>query len=108
MQNISQEMEDPANICTYAHRQLAGGLVWLSWCGLSAKSKGRKTAPAHGSQLVALSSWFVRKMLETCDKLSFMHFGIALRNVLQSPPEDWHWRRASFVDPIHWPLLRAC
>ena len=36
--------------CTYAHRQRAGGLVWLSWCG-GAAGKARKLKPAHGSTL---------------------------------------------------------
>ena len=99
MQDISQELEGLVNICTYAHRAMSGGLVWLSWCGHSAKSKLRKTVPAHGSTLLALTSWFARQLLQNFDKLEFMHFDIALRNVLQNPPEDWHWCQASFVYP---------
>ena len=99
MLHVSQELEDLVNICTYAHRQLAGGLVWLSWCGLSEKSRGRKTVPCHGATLIAVSSWFARQLLENFNKLEFMHFDIALRNALQSPPADWHWCQASYVYP---------
>ena len=88
MNIVSQELEDLVKICTYASRQHAGGLVWLSWCGLSEKSKGRKTVPCHGSTLVAVTSWFARKLLENFDMLEFCHFDIALRNLLQSPPEE--------------------
>ena len=99
MKQVSEELEDLVKICTYASRQHAGGLVWLSWCGLSEKSKGRKTVPCHGSTLVAVTSWFAQKLLENFDILEFCHFDIALRNLLQSPPGDWFWCRASFVYP---------
>ena len=64
MLHVSQELEDLVKICTYAHRQLAGGLVWLSWCGLSEKSRGRKTVPCRGSTLLAVTSWFARMLLQ--------------------------------------------
>ena len=88
MQDISSNLEDLVKICTYAHRQLAGGLVWLSWCGLSAKSSGRKTVPAHGTTLLGVSAWFASQLLQNFHKLQFMHFDVALRNLLQDPPED--------------------
>ena len=97
MQDVSQELEDLVKISTYACRQNAGGLVWLSWCGLSEKSKGRKTVPCHGSTLIAVTPWFAWKLLQEFVKLESCHFDIALRNLLQSPPEDWFWCRASFV-----------
>ena len=100
MQHVSQELEDLVKICTYANRQLAGGLVWLSWCGLSEKSRGRKTVPAHGSTLVAVTSWFVRQLLIHFDKLEFIHFDIALRNVMQSPPPGWFWCKASISNEM--------
>ena len=98
MQTVSQELEDLVRICTCAHRQRAGGLVWLSWCG-GAGGKTRKSAPCHGSTLIAMTSWFARQLLQNFDKLEFMHFDIALRNVLQKPPADWDWCQASFVHP---------
>ena len=98
LQNVSQELEDLVKICTIAHRQHAGGLVWLSWCGAEGKA-GRKTAPMHGSTLVAVASWFARELLLNFNKLEFKHFDIALRNVLQKPPADWTWCEASFVYP---------
>ena len=98
LQNVSQELHDLVKICTYAHRQRAGGLVWLSWCG-GAGGKSRKTAPCHGSTLLAISAWFARQLLLNFDKFEFMHFDIALRNVLQNPPADWTWCQASFVYP---------
>ena len=33
LQSMSPALEDMVKICTYAGRQQAGGLVWLSWCG---------------------------------------------------------------------------
>ena len=98
LQNVSQELHDLVKICTYAHRQRAGGLVWLSWCG-GAGGKSRKTAPCHGSTLLAISAWFARQLLLNFDKFEFMHFDIALRSVLQNPPADWTWCQASFVYP---------
>ena len=98
MQNISEELQDLVKICTFAHRQRAGGLVWLSWCG-GGGGKSRKSAPCHGSTLLAVTSWFARKLLDNFDKLEFMHFDVALRNVLQRPPADWYWCQASFVYP---------
>ena len=104
MKHVSQELEDLVNICTDAHRQSAGGLVWLSWCGLSEKSKGRKTVPQHGSTLIAVTSWFARQLLLNFDKLEFMHFDIALRNVLQNPPADWHVPSSSSSSFVYPPL----
>ena len=98
LQNMSPALEDMVKICTYAGRQQAGGLVWLSWCGGSGK-KSRKSAPCHGSTLLAVTSWFANKLLEDFDKLDFCHFDIALRNLLQNPPATWHWCQASFVYP---------
>ena len=100
MQNISQELEDLVKISTYAHKHMSGGLVWLSWCGLSAKSKGRKTVPTHGSTLLAVTSWFARQLLQHFNDLEFCHFDIALRNVLQKPPGDWNWCEASLCTPL--------
>ena len=98
LQSVSQELEDLVKICTYAHRQRAGGLVWLSWCGGNL-GKSRKSAPTHGSALLAVTSWFARELLENFHKLEFKHFDIALRSALQRPPADWYWCQASFVYP---------
>ena len=73
-------------------------MIWLSWCG-GAGGKTRKSAPCHGSTLLAVTSWFARQLLLIFDKLEFMHFGIALRDVLQTPPAGWDWCQASLVHP---------
>ena len=99
MQNVSTTLQDLAKICTFARRQEAGGLVWLSWRGASGSGKSRKRVPSHGSTLLAATSWTARCVLQDFQRFEFTHFDVALRNVLQNPPASWAWLRASFVYP---------
>ena len=97
-QNMSPAVEGLVRISTYAGRQQDGGLAWLSWCGGSDKAS-RKSAPSHGSTLLAVTSWFARKRFDSFDKLDFCYFDVAPRNLLQNPPAHWLSCQASFVYP---------
>ena len=76
----SQELLDCVHIATAAHRKGVGNFIWLGWDG--AKSKGRRSQPSHGLQLVAFTPAFASRFLSYLHTQEPAHLDIILRDWL--------------------------
>ena len=101
---VSEEVKDLVKICTMAHRQWKGNLVWLSWEGSS--SKGCRCQPQHGATLIGVSVEGAKRLQAAVvsEQIKKGHFDLTLLQWLRDPEamggvQGADWLGASFVWP---------
>ena len=93
----SSHVEDLVKICTAAHRQGRGDLVWLSWDG--AEKKGSKIKVCHAATLIAVSARGAKKLNTLVQEGSLgagRHWDLMLIDYLRKHGNDFG---ASFIWP---------
>ena len=73
------ELASIIHICNQAAREGCGDCIWMTWCGSTSKG-GRKSVPAHGSMLVAMTQRGARDFLSVLRATLPMHADVILRN----------------------------